>query len=72
MPIKTTNNGAAAVNTELFWLPIDKVPPPNGPKLLLINRRYGAATMGAYSKTSDWTHWQALPRFKENEDELTR
>lgn len=63
MSIKLTTDSAAAVNTELPWLPVDKHPPPMGAKLLLINRRYGVAVLGNYTKAAGWTHWQALPKF---------
>ena len=66
--IKLTTDRAAAVNTRLPWLPIEKVPPPRGAKLLLINRAFGVATLGAYAPDQGWTHWQALPRFVEGED----
>lgn len=65
MTIKTTNDGKAAVNTELFWIPIAEVEPPLGTKLLLINRRQGIALMGYYKQDSGFTHWQGLPRFYE-------
>ena len=65
MTIKTTADGAAAVNTELFWIPISEVPPPSGVKLQLINRKYGVAHHSIYRKVDDWTHWQALPKFKD-------
>lgn len=64
MSIKQTNDGAAAVNTELYWIPISEVPPPSG-KLQLINRRLGVATYGNYMPGQNWTHWQGLPRFKD-------
>lgn len=67
MTIKTTNDGRAAVNTELFWIPIAEVEPPRGAKLLLINRRQGVATMGEYRVSDNFTHWQALPKFKEGQ-----
>jgi hypothetical protein len=62
--IKKTNDGAAVVNTELHWIPISEVPPPSG-KLQLINARLGVATYGNYVKGQNWTHWQALPTFKD-------
>lgn len=65
MTIKRTTDGAAAVNTELFWIPVEKVPPPHGSKLLLINRKYGVAVLGPFTKSAGWTHWQALPKFSE-------
>jgi hypothetical protein len=64
MTIKTTSDGAAAVNTEHFWIPVSEVAPPAGVKLLLINRRWGVAHLSIYRKQDDWTHWQALPKFK--------
>jgi len=62
--IKPTSDGSAVVNTEHHWISIAEVPPPNGPKLLLIDRRLGVAVMASYTKQGTWTHWCALPRFK--------
>ena len=65
MTIKTTYNGAAAVNTEYFWIPVSDTPPPQGVKLLLIDLRSGVAHLSIYRKQDRWSHWQALPRFKD-------
>ena len=65
MTIKTTSDGAAAVNTELFWIPIEQITPPAGVKLMLINRKHGVAHLSIYRKADSWTHWQALPKFKD-------
>ncbi len=64
MTIKTTSDGAAAVNTDHTWIDIKQTPPPAGVKLLLINRRWGVAHLSIYRRDDDWTHWQALPRFE--------
>lgn len=64
--IKVSQNKRAAVNTELFWIPIAEVAPPMGVKLQLINRHCGVATYGSWSgKDKFWTHWQGLPKFQE-------
>lgn len=65
--IKLTTNHAAAVNTQLFWLPVSKYPPPRGTKLQLIDRRAGVAHYGQYRDGDSWTHWQGLPRFAEDD-----
>lgn len=67
MTIKTTHDGAAAVNTDLRWIPISEAPPPKGVKLLLINRSDGVAHLSIYRKADRWTHWQALPKFKDKQ-----
>ena len=66
--IKLTTDKAAVVNTQLYWLPVSKFPPPRGAKLLLINKKYGVATLGAYNHDAGWTHWQGLPKFVTDED----
>lgn len=65
MNIKITHDNSAAVNQDLFWLPVDKYPPPQGVKLLLIDRKQGVLTVGPYSERYRFTHWQACPKFKE-------
>jgi hypothetical protein len=65
MTIKTTSDGAAAVDTEVRWIPIAERMPPSGAKLLLINRKYGVAHISIYRKADDWTHWAGLPKFKD-------
>ena len=66
MTIKLNTDRSAAVNQQLVWLSIDKVPPPVGAKLLLINRANGVAVLGVYQAKHQWTHWQGLPKFKED------
>lgn len=61
--MKQTRDGAAVVNTEHLWISVKEVPPPHGPKLLLIDRRLGVAVLSSYTKNSTWTHWCALPKF---------
>lgn len=63
--IHLTCDRAAAVNHALPWLPIEQFPPPRGAKLLLINRALGVAVLGPYAPHQGWTHWQALPKFKD-------
>ena len=62
--IKVNAEHTAAVAQEFFWIPVKDFPPPLGVKLLLINQDLGVATMGTYSKSYNWTHWQGLPKFK--------
>lgn len=64
--VKVNATNTAAVAQQFFWISVDETPPPLGVKLLLINKDYGVATMGSYSKSSNWTHWQGLPKFKSN------
>ena len=65
--IKLNNDKSAAVNQALTWLSIDEVPPPVGAKLLLINRANGVAVLGVYQAKHQWTHWQGLPKFEEEQ-----
>lgn len=64
MTIRQTNDGAAVVNTEVFWIPMEERQPPVGSKVLLINRAAGVALLGVYQREF-FTHWAALPRFKD-------
>ena len=64
--IKLNTDKSAAVNQQLVWLSIDEVPPPVGAKLLLINRANGVAVLGVYQAKHQWTHWQGLPKFQED------
>ena len=64
--IKLNTDKSAAVNQSLTWISIDEVPPPAGAKLLLINRSNGVAVLGTYHAQHQWTHWQGLPKFTED------
>ena len=61
--IKLTNDKAAAVNQQLYWIPISYQAPPRGARLLLINQALGVAQIGPYTPDAGWTHWQGLPKF---------
>lgn len=65
--IKLNTDKSAAVNQQLVWLSIDDCPPPVGAKLLLINRANGVAVLGIYQAKHQWTHWQGLPKFAEEQ-----
>jgi hypothetical protein len=65
--IKQTTDGQAMVDTTHRWIPIAEQMPPTGPKLLLIDRKYGVAVLGSYTKSGTWTHWSPLPKFKDKE-----
>lgn len=67
MTIKLNTDKSAAVNQQLVWLSIDEVPPPGGAKILLINRANGVAVLGIYQAKHQWTHWQGLPKFEEEQ-----
>ena len=67
MTIKLNAEKSAAVNQQLVWLSIDEVQPPVGAKLLLINRANGVAVLGVYQAKHQWTHWQGLPKFAEEQ-----
>jgi len=63
--IQQTSDGQAVVDTEHRWIPIAEQMPPFGPKLLLIDRKYGVAVLSSYTRDSTWTHWSPLPKFKD-------
>ena len=63
--IRKTRDGQAMVDTGHRWIPITEQAPPSGPKLLLIDRKYGVAVLGSYTKNGTWTHWAALPTFQD-------
>jgi len=65
MTIQPTANKAAMVDKDNHWLPIKNNPPPSGPRMLLINRRYGVAVIGHYRPDQFWTHWCPLPTFND-------
>jgi len=67
MTIKLDRTRAAAVNHAVRWIPVSEQAPPMGCKLLLVNDRYGVATIGRYSPDGGFSHWQALPKFKDKE-----
>lgn len=60
MTIKSTSDGAAVVDTEYFWIPIDKHT-PRGTKLQLLGRG-GVAIYSIYNGDEFWTHWCPLPK----------
>jgi len=62
MSVKLTADGAAAVDDQYFWRPVD-FNTPRGCKLQLIDRRAGVAVYGNYLPGSNWTHWAPLPKF---------
>lgn len=68
MNIKVNAARTAAVAQDHFWIDVTRTPPPHGVKLLLIDKRLGSACLGTYSKHHGFTHWQALPKFKESEE----
>lgn len=64
--IRTTTDGVAAVNPDVFWIPITKEnKPPRGAKVLLISRPSGVALIGQYAEDSWFTHYAGLPVFKD-------
>ena len=65
-PLRTTTDGAAAVNPDVFWIPISPTnKPPRGAKMLLINRDAGVTLIGQYTEDSWFTHYAGLPVFTE-------
>ena len=61
------NTRSVAVDREYYWRSIESC--PHGVKVQLINRRYGVATYGQYSKKEGWwTHWAPLPVFRKDND----
>ena len=65
---KISSDGAAAVALEYYWLPIKRVRPPEGVKILMLNEATGVATLGVYKPDSWFTHWAPLPKLVKDED----
>lgn len=65
MTIKTSGDGAAAVDHEYFWLPIDTA--PHNVKVQLLSK-HGVAAYGQVSNfvlaNNFWTHWAPLPKLR--------
>lgn len=67
MTIKTITTGAAVVNTQTRWIPIDGNT-PRGTKLQLINKKARVAVYGVLGPRDDFfTHWHPLPVFDDAE-----
>ena len=63
---KLDSTGAAAVDHNYFWLPIDERTPRNV-KVQLIGKA-GVAMYGTYNGRDTFhTHWAPLPKFKKDE-----
>ena len=58
--VQTTSDGAAVVDTEYFWIPIDEHT-PRGAKLQLLGQG-GVAIYSIYNGDKFWTHWCPLPK----------
>lgn len=62
MSIERTKDGAAIVDTDYYWQPIDTC--PMSAKVQLLSR-YGIAVYGEYHGKNEgnfWTHWAPLPK----------
>lgn len=69
MTIRTTNTGAAVVNTQTRWIPIDETT-PRGTKLQLINKEARVAVYGLLGTHEGFfTHWHPLPVFDDVEEQ---
>jgi len=61
---KINSDGAAVVNYDLHWIPIDDKT-QRGVKMMLISDQYGIGQISFYSPTDTYfTHWHPLPTFK--------
>jgi hypothetical protein len=61
---KLTHDRFAVVDVNNHWRDAKEFPPPNGPKMLLIDKRLGVAVLGSWRAAGGWTHWAPLPTFK--------
>ena len=60
MTTKQSSDGAAYVDTDYFWQPIETC--PTSAKVQLLSK-YGVAVYGIYHGKDDfWTHWAPLPK----------
>jgi hypothetical protein len=60
MTVQVTSDGAAVVDTEYFWIPVDEHT-PRGAKLQLLGQG-GVAVYANYDGDKFWTHWCPLPK----------
>lgn len=60
---KLDSTGAAGVDPDYHYLPIDQNT-PRGQKLLLIRKADGCATVGIYNPSHGFDHYAKLPTFK--------
>ena len=65
--IRPSTDGAAAVNTQLKWIPLTQSQPGGGQRVLLINKADGVARIDVYRPGARASHWQALPTFDKEE-----
>lgn len=69
--VQLSSDRFAVVDLNLKWIPIAREKPPQGAKLLLIDKHYGVATLGSWSPNSNWTHWYPLPTFDHGNEQET-
>jgi hypothetical protein len=63
LSIKDSSDGAAVIDTDYYWRPIETC--PQGKKVQLINANMGCAAYGTHNpKYKYWTHWAPLPKFQ--------
>lgn len=69
--VQLSSDRFAVVDLNLKWIPVAREKPPQGAKLLLIDKYYGVATLGSWSPNSNWTHWYPLPTFDHGNEQET-
>ena len=69
MSTKPTADRAAFVDTGYCYMDAAEHPPPQGPRLLCIDRRAGVASVTVWNAKFGFTHWAPLPTFKKDQDE---
>ncbi len=60
---KLNTDRTVAVALDFYWQPITD-DTPRGVKVLLINEKYGVASIGFVNKLDYWTHWAPLPKWR--------
>lgn len=68
MNVKITTDGAAAVDQDYFWIPIDSC--PHGVKVQLLSQG-GVAIHGHYYGGKFYTHWTPLPKLRKGENDVS-
>ncbi len=71
---RLSGDGAAVVNQTVPWLPASAYPPPLNVKLQVIHQGRGVSTqtvLRSPEEAAEWTHWQGLPVFADDEKTLT-
>lgn len=65
--LKVSSDGSALINSAWAYTEISESnKPPQGVKMMLINKDLGSATLSTYDENSGFTHYAGLPKIKKH------